>query len=317
MIRHPIVIDCDPGIDDALALLLALSSSQPKVAAVTTVAGNVPVQACTRNALRVLAVACPHDAPPVHQGAAGPVSGAVEDRAFHVHGQDGLGDLDPIRYPDPSGVAVPPPGPDVLVRLARQQPGQLTLVATGPLTNLAQAVRLDREALRLYREIVVMGGAVRVRGNVTRWAEFNIWSDPEALEILLAESLPLVLVPLDVTRQVVLTQDHLKRLPADAPRTRLIRDCTRSYMRFHKEATGVDGCILHDPLALGVALDPSFVGTEVVRLEVVTETGPYRGMTREVLPGAGRGRGGRVQVCTSVDAGRFLEFFLSRLGSEP
>ncbi|MFQ5913415.1 MAG: nucleoside hydrolase [Nitrospinota bacterium] len=314
MPQPKILIDCDPGVDDALALILALSSAETQVLAVTTVAGNAPVEICTRNALRVLAVVRPERAPPVHQGASLPLSGMEVDRAPHIHGKDGLGDLDPSRYPDPQGDPVPPPAPEAIIEWARRSPGELTLVATGPLTNLAAAAEADPEAMRQFREIIVMGGAVRVPGNVTPEAEFNVWSDPEALDALLFKGLALVLVPLDVTRQVILTQRHLQHLPPEDPRTRLISDCTRAYMAFHKRTRGIDGCLLHDPLALGVALDPSFVGMEEVSLEVVTGTSPQRGRTLEVeRPGGGRA-GGRVRVCTSVQAGRFLDFFLSRVG---
>ena len=310
-----ILIDCDPGVDDALALLLALSAPEAEVLAVTTVAGNGPVDICTRNALRVLEVVRPEGAPSVHEGASTPISGVEVERGLHIHGKDGLGNLDPRRYPDPPGGPVPPAAPQAIVQWARRHAGELTLVATGPLTNLAAAVRADREAMRLFREIVVMGGAVRVPGNVTPAAEFNVWSDPEALEALLSEGLPLVLVPLDVTRRVVLAKRHLERLPPDDPRTRLIRDCTRSYMEFHKKAKGIEGCLLHDPLALGVALDHSFVRMEEVYLQVVTGTGADRGRTREADRGGVGGPGGRVRVCASVEAERFLEYFLSRIGS--
>ena len=308
-----LLIDCDPGVDDALALILAFAGADVRAPAVTTVAGNAPVHICTRNALRVLAIACPKDAPPVHQGAAGPLSGIERERALHVHGEDGLGNLDPRRYPDPSAGAVPPPAPEALLHWARRLPGQITLVATGPLTNVATAVRSDPEGMRKLREIIVMGGAVRVPGNVTPHAEFNIWSDPEALEILLAEGIPLVLVPLDVTHQVVLTSRHLDRLAGGDPRTRLIHDCTRGYLELHQASRGLDGCFLHDPLALGVALDPSFVQMEELELQVVTGDAEDRGKTLEAPPGrSGRPRG-RVRVCTAVDAERFIEFFLSRI----
>ncbi|MBI2881668.1 MAG: nucleoside hydrolase [Candidatus Tectomicrobia bacterium] len=313
-----ILMDCDPGVDDALALLLALSSPEAQVLAVTTVAGNAPVEVCTRNALRVLAVAAPLGArrvrPPVYQGASGPLAGIEGERASHIHGEDGLGDVDPRRYPDPPESPVPPPAPEALLRWARRSPGELTLVATGPLTNVAIAAQADPEGARLFRRIVVMGGAVRAPGNVTPGAEFNAWSDPEALEVLLAQDLPLILVPLDVTRQVVLTKRHLDRLPRDDPRARLVRDCTRAYMDFHRKARGIDGCFLHDPLALGVALDPSFVRMEEMYLQVVTGTGRERGRTREAPSRRGGGPGGRVRVCTAVEAERFLDFFLSRLG---
>ncbi|MDP6484745.1 MAG: nucleoside hydrolase, partial [Nitrospinota bacterium] len=159
-----LLIDCDPGVDDALALILAFAGADVRAPAVTTVAGNAPVHISTRNALRVLAIACPQDAPPVHQGAAGPLSGIERDRALHVHGEDGLGNLDPRRYPDPSAGPVPPPAPEAILHWARRLPDEITLVATGPLTNVAAAVRSDPEGMRKLRGIVIMGGAVRVPG---------------------------------------------------------------------------------------------------------------------------------------------------------
>ncbi|MFQ5691595.1 MAG: nucleoside hydrolase, partial [Nitrospinota bacterium] len=265
-----VLLDCDPGVDDALTILLALLSPETDLLAVTTVAGNAPVERCTANALRVLAAVLPEGGPPVHQGAAVPLSGVEVERALHIHGKDGLGDLDSRRYPDPRSGPLPPSAPDALLEWARRRPDEVTLVATGPLTNLAVAARADPEGMRRFREIVAMGGALRVPGNVTPAAEFNVWSDPEALEVLLAAALPLILVPLDMTRQVVLTKRHIDRLPSGRPSARLVRDCTGGYIDFHREARGIDGCFLHDPLALGVALDPSFVRMEEVRLRVVT-----------------------------------------------
>ena len=303
------LMDCDPGVDDALALILALGHPNTRLLAITTVAGNAPLEACTRNALRVLEAVSPQPAPPVHEGAAAPIDGNVRERALHVHGEDGLGDLAPTVYPEPADGPVPPSASEAILQYADGSLGEVTLVATGPLTNLALAARENPERLHLFREIVVMGGAVRVPGNVTPHAEFNIWSDPEALAILLALGVSLLLVPLDVTMQVVLTPDHLERLPPQNPRARLVLDCTRGYMAFHNKTRGVDGCFLHDPLALGVAIDSSFVEMEEVHLDVATSESEMRGKTFETSPD----RGHPARICTGVDADRFLDFFLDRI----
>ena len=301
------LMDCDPGVDDALALILALGHPNTRLLAITTVAGNARLEACTRNALRVLEAASPQPAPPVHEGAAAPIGGNARERALHVHGEDGLGDLAPTVYPEPADGPVPPSASEAILQYADGSLGEVTLVATGPLTNLALAARENPERLHLFREIV--GGAVRVPGNVTPHAEFNIWSDPEALAILLALGVSLLLVPLDVTMQVVLTPDHLERLPPQNPRARLVLDCTRGYMAFHNKTRGVDGCFLHDPLALGVAIDSSFVEMEEVYLDVATSESEMRGKTFETSPD----RGHPARICTGVDADRFLDFFLDRI----
>jgi inosine-uridine nucleoside N-ribohydrolase len=300
----PLVIDTDPGIDDALALLLAFGSPSCTVETITTVAGNVEVPLCTANARRVVAAARPGVAPLIVQGAARPLARPLVT-AGHYHGVDGLGEAFPPA-PDAGDQAEPggePRAPRALVEMARRHGRMLTVVAIGPLTNIALAIAHDAAAMREIGRLVVMGGAVDVPGNVTTTAEFNMHVDPEAAARVLAAGLPLDLVPLDVTRRVILARAELDAALARAPRplAEFVRAFTRFAFRMDEQA-GEGGITLHDPLALGVALDPSLVTFERVRLTI----GPG-GETRRA------GGLSNCRVAVAVDRDRFVSDFLERL----
>jgi purine nucleosidase/pyrimidine-specific ribonucleoside hydrolase len=295
--RHAL-IDTDPGIDDALALLLAWGSPEWRVDVVTTVAGNVSLDAGTLNVFRLLDLRRPQPAPLVATGAAQPLARPLKTAPYH--GADGLGDL-----PDwpPVQVRTATDAPRVIVDTARGHASDLTIVALGPLTNLALAVELDAAAIRGAARVVAMGGAVDVPGNVTPDAEFNAHVDPEALARVLEARVSLDLVPLDATRQALLERPALEAALARAPGP--LADRVRRFTAYALRidlAHGKRGMDLHDPLAIGVALDPTLVQWEPVRLAV----GPD-GQTRRA-PGEPNCRFARV-----VDARRFLEMFLARL----
>jgi purine nucleosidase/pyrimidine-specific ribonucleoside hydrolase len=312
------LIDTDPGIDDALAILLALSSPGVTVEALTTVAGNVPVDQATENACRIAALARPAGGLRVARGADAPLRGSLVT-AGHVHGDDGLGNLHRLvepdgrpRYPRPALALEMQAGADLILETARRLGRELVVIALGPLTNLAVAVARDRAALAGVGRIVVMGGAIGVPGNVTAAAEFNFYVDPDAAAAVFAAGLPLEVVPLDVTRQAVLAQSELaRRLERCAtPIARFIDDFT-----VHGFAFGQGGITLHDPLAVGIALDPSLAGFEPLRVEVETEGRVTRGMSladRRVLP-PGRAPHPNCRAAMTVDAPRFVQLFLDRL----
>jgi len=327
-VSTPIVIDCDPGHDDAIAILLALASPEVRIETVTVVAGNVPVDLAAANARRILAVAAPTPMPPVIRGAEAPLKRSLVT-AGHVHGQDGLGNLDRfvdrggrLRYPEP-----PPPKPPSMVEarsaaeailetVDRWGP-ELTVVALGPLTNLAAAAALDARRLARAGRVVVMGGAVTVAGNVTPAAEFNFFVDPEAAAQVLEAGLAVELIPLDVTRRVVLAQavltERLRRCPDDRI-ARFILDFTLHGFAFGASQEG-GGIVLHDPLAMAVALDPSLVTFEPMSVEVECEGKLTRGLSladRRAIS-SHRKRVPSCRVAMDVDADAVLRLFLERL----
>jgi inosine-uridine nucleoside N-ribohydrolase len=316
----PILIDTDPGIDDALAILLALASPEVSVEAVTTVAGNVEVHLGTANAFRILDVARPARRPRMAQGAAGPLVGQLVTAA-HFHGDDGLGNLGRLRrpdgqprYPEPVHTLEMLDGADLILETADRFEGRLVIVALGPLTNVARALERDRGRLAKAARIVVMGGAVAVPGNVTPAAEFNIHVDPEAASAVFASGLPIELVPLDVTRQVVLTSSDLARALGrhGGPTARFIEDFTAHGFDFETER-GDGKMALHDPLAVGVALDPSLVTFEPLHIAVECEGRLTRGMTVADRRPHRAGPAPTCRAALAVDGPRFMRLFLERV----
>jgi inosine-uridine nucleoside N-ribohydrolase len=317
-----LLIDTDPGIDDALALLLALSSPDVCVEAITTVAGNVPVDRAAANVFRILDAADPRPMPRVARGAEAPLKRALVT-AGHVHGEDGLGNLDRFvepdgrpRYPRRSHALEMQDAADVILEMAGRFGEALTVVALAPLTNLALALARDPRRVRRVGRVVVMGGAIAAPGNTTPAAEYNFYVDPEAAAAVFEAHLPLEVVPLDVTRQVVLTQAELtRRLEASAsPVARFVADFTLHGFAFGTER-GDGGVVLHDPLAMGVALDPTLVGFELSHVEVECEGRLTRGLSladrRPIAPH--RKRRPNCRVAATVDTPRFLRLFLDRL----
>jgi inosine-uridine nucleoside N-ribohydrolase len=296
----PTIIDTDPGIDDALALFYAWGSPELAVEALTTVAGNVPLALATANAWRLTAVRRPTLVPNLAAGAAAPLRRPLRT-ATEYHGQDGLGDVG--GWPAAPANPAPADAIDVLIDLAYRHEQRMLLVAIGPLTNLALVHERDATALRGIGRIVVMGGAVDVRGNITRDAEFNIHVDPDAARIVFDAGLPIDLVPLDATRQAVLRRAELEAALARRPgplADRILAFTAHGFRQQQEE--GLPGFTLHDPLAIGAAIDPTFVGWEPMRITI----GPD-GETRRAA-GAPNCR-----VAKRVDRDRFIRAFLDRL----
>jgi len=296
----PILIDTDPGIDDALALLFAWNSPEIQVEAITTVAGNVSLDAASTNLQRLLALRRPHPSPVVAAGAAGPLARALTT-ATRYHGEDGLGDLPD--WPAVERLPTAPGAVDVIVDAARRHGRDLTIVALGPLTNLALALKVDAAALGRAGRVVAMGGAVDVPGNVTPTAEFNMSVDPEAAHRVLAAGLMLDIVPLDATRQAVLPRAGMRATLARSPgpiAARVQAFSERGFRIAHSD--GEQGMALHDPLAVGLAIDPSLAKWEAVRLAI--------GPDGETLRAGGAPN---CRVAKGVESDRFIRLFLDRL----
>jgi inosine-uridine nucleoside N-ribohydrolase len=296
----PIILDVDTGLDDALALTLAVRTPQVDLQAVTTLAGNVNVWKATANTLAVLDHLGADDVP-VHRGASRPLVEPPFD-ASDIHGVTGLGDARLAESTREIGVDR---GPAAIIRLAKQRPGELTLVCTGPLTNLAIALNVEPDLKHLLKQVVIMGGAYRIPGNTRPWAEFNILLDPDAAQQVFQAGFPdLLAIGLDVSHQTVLSRRHFEQLAAsDHPEAHFVSQI----VRFTFVGRQRDVFYLHDPLALGVGIDASIVSTETGCVDVVTE-GPERGRTLFV-PGQGS-----TTVAFGVDAARFVDMFGDALG---
>ena len=310
----PLILDVDTGIDDAFALIYALGRPDAQLIGVSAVVGNVSLAAATRNTRAVLALAGRPDIP-VWPGAAAPLLGGASD-ASDIHGETGLGYAvlpEPAPAPDAAHAV------DAILAASREHAGRLALVATGPLTNIALAVARDPELPRRLARFVAMGGAFREGGNVTAAAEFNIWHDPEAAEIVCREfsqdgAAPATLVGLDVTRRCVLTEadlDALAQSVAAAPNgpalTSFLRDAGRHYFELMETRGRPRAIVMHDPLAVAVALDPGLVRTQAVPVVVETRGQHTRGLTLADF----RGTPGRIGVALEVEAERFRNDYLA------
>ena len=316
---RPVAIDTDPGVDDALALMLALRSPEISVELITTVAGNVPLDATTYNARRLLTLIRPAHLPVLARGCAKPLRRKLWT-ATEVHGNDGLGGLTRIRDADGSKL-LPEGGPPAksngvhrLVELARRHGASLTVIALGPLTNIARALRRAPQIMRGIDRLVIMGGAIDVPGNVTPTAEFNIFVDPQAAAEVVASGMRITLIPLDVTRRVRLTRAHLRE-HLGTSRSRLARAIRHLTHDLLTRRDGVAGFPMHDPLAVAVAIDASLVGTERLRLAVETEGTVSIGQTVADRRSAAKRSFDApvVEVATAVDGERALRLLAQRV----
>jgi inosine-uridine nucleoside N-ribohydrolase len=299
----PVLLDCDPGHDDAIAILLALASPEVELRGITTVAGNQTLEKTTRNALVVLELAGRADVP-VCAGAAKPL---VRDlrTAPRVHGESGLDGPD---VADPAARALEQ---DASAFLAERLAPGVVLVATGPLTNVATllAERPDARPERL----VWMGGAI-AEGNVTPAAEFNAFVDPEAATRVFASGVDVTMVGLDVTHRALLTAAHAERLRAAGRVGAFVAELHSFFSAFHRERYGWEGAPIHDAMAVGHVIDPTLLETVHVNVEVETRSAFCDGRT-VVDRWAATDRPPNAHVAVDVDADRFLELLSSRLES--
>jgi uridine nucleosidase len=305
-----IIIDTDPGVDDTMAILFALSSPELDLLGLTAVFGNGQVAQLAQNAIHVLDVAGRPDIP-VAKGASRPLARAYRASGEAVHGDDGLGN---IFLPPPRRAPLDIPAAQFIVETVMRQPGEVTLIAVGPLTNVALAVRLEPRLVSAVKQVIIMGGAAFCRGNISAVAEANIYNDPEAARIVFEAGWPLTMVGLDVTSRTVMTARYLAELgQLGNVRTDFIARIIPFYLNFYREYEKLDGIFTHDPSAIAYALDPSLF--TILRAPVFVETqGQCAGQTVADLRHQWITEP-VIDICTEVDSARLLELFKARLSA--
>lgn len=279
----PAILDMDPGVDDALAIILAVKSGLLDIKAITICGGNVSRDQCALNALKTLQIAGASPEPPVSRGASRPLR-RTPFRASGIHGPDGLGGIKD-RYPDPPLTALDSrPATDVILDTIRNQPisAPLSIIVTGPLTNIAHAISEDADTMRKVERIWWMGGSYTKPGNISPVAEFNAFCDPEAAHEVLTFGVPMTVVGLDACMQCPLKSEELEQIVnyKKSGLSKFAWDITKMYMDFYRINENFHGCYLHDPLAVGIAIWPDLITkSEEHHVEVITVEGSTQGMT--------------------------------------
>jgi purine nucleosidase len=308
------ILDVDTGIDDAMAILYALNRPGIRLEALTTTFGNTDVDRATANTLRILELAGRPDIP-VARGPGRSLLKPFVKGAVHVHGDNGLGD---IVLPEPKIKAVAEHASDLMIRMARENPGEITLCPVGPITNVAIALAKEPDVAPLFKEIVVMGSTIfhpGIQGIATPIADANFWNDPEAAEIVLRSGAKITLVGMDVTMKVLLTKPMREEIAREGGRVgetmmRISEFYVRSYETMHP---GIAGCGLHDPLAVAIAEDPTLARMEPMCVDIELSGALTRGATiadrrRSVAP-----ERRNANVCLEVDGDRFSKRFVEAM----
>jgi inosine-uridine nucleoside N-ribohydrolase len=277
-----VIIDTDPGVDDALALLLAMRSPELKIEAITPVAGNVPLDLTLPNALRMVEIAGRTDIP-VAAGARAPLMRRLVT-ASYAHGENGLGGA---VFPEPTTKPVATPAAEIIRQIVRKYPGEVTLITIGPLTNIATALNADPDLAGMVRALVMMGGSLS-GGNITPAAEFNVYVDPEAARIVFQSGIPVTMVGLDVTRRTSLTDEHVRTLEAaQNPVSQAAAKIGRNAINHNRERGYLVGPNMHDSLAVAGFLDPAILKLQDYYVDVETMGELTAGETLGYSPVAG------------------------------
>ena len=304
------ILDVDTGIDDAMAILYALKRPGIKLEALTTTFGNTDIDTATRNTLAILELAGRGDIP-VARGTGRSLLKPFVKGASHVHGENGLGE---VALPGPGGRAVQEHASDLIIRMARENPGAITLCPVGPITNVALALAKAPEIATLLKRIVVMGSTIfhpGIQGISSPMADANFWNDPEAAQIVLRSGANITLVGMDVTMKVLLTAKMREAIATrggtlGAKMMEIAEFYVASYARMYP---GIDGCGLHDPLAVAIAEDPSLAKAEFMSVDIELAGALTRGQTVSDRRRTAIDRR-NAEVCLGVDADRFAQRFV-------
>jgi len=303
--RKTVIINTDPGYDDAMALMLALKSKELEVLAVTTTAGNSTIENTTRNAQYILSLLNAEHVS-LFSGAEKPLERDLD--VAKVTGKSGLEGIDPSNEPILTGDAV-----DQLLSLVERRPYEITLLSLGPLTNIAQAILRAPEIMAQVKELVAMGGALRVPGNKNRVAEYNIFVDPEAADVVLKSALKTTLVPLDACNQVWMGIDHFQQI-VDAQLRGFLLTMANHYMRNIATKAGEKKALMYDPLTVYYLLNPAACSVEELDVVIETKGDVTRGMTVADLRANAR-TNPNVKVVSSIDPDHFISDFIRVVNS--
>lgn len=304
MAPQKLIIDTDPGVDDAMAILFACSHPDLELVGLTSIFGNVTIDVATRNALVLTELAGANV--PVAEGAGTPLVQTPRPVAAEVHGAEGFGHVPAIT---PDGTPHGQTAAEFICDTVMAHPGEIVLCPIGPLTNLAAALDLNPQIAGKVKSVTIMGGSVWAGGNATPHAEANIWQDPHAAETVLAAPWPVTLVGLDVTHKVICTNTQFSDLAKSAPKHGgFLNDISQFYFKFHDEVDGFYGCYMHDPSAVISILHPELFTTTDHPVKV--EVGGEQAGRTVICEDPGRPQ---IKVCREVDADRVKQVFLSTI----
>ena len=300
-----LIIDTDPGVDDAMAIHYAFAHPDLDVLALTSIFGNVWVEQATRNAL-VLAEQAAYPCL-VAEGESQPLVMPPNPPSHYVHGDEGFGDLPAMT---PKGNPDPRPAHELIADYCRQYPGEVVLAPVGPLTNIAKLLEHDPGITRYVKKVVIMGGAVRCPGNVSNYAEANIWNDPHAADRVFAADWPIELIGLDITQKIKCHPEHFEEIAHQSPKIGgFLRDISSFYIKFYHSVIGEYVCLMHDPTAIIAITNPDLITYEEIPLEVVLE-GEAIGQTRPSKDATRRS----VRVAMAADGEKIRNTYLDICG---
>ncbi len=305
-----IILDTDPGIDDALAILLLAASPEISIEAITVTHGNTTVDKCAKNALQI-AELCNLVSVPIARGASEPLVKSLSV-AEETHGDGGLGYA---VLPEPTLKLTKLPAVELIINLIHKHPGEITLLCIGPMTNLALAILRDPSIVPLIKNVVSMGGTIHAPGNATPSSEYNVFCDPHAFDVVIRAGLKFTLVPLDVTYECLFQKRHMERIQSKNPAVqKFIDDSTRFYMEFHDEYQSIEGCAINDPLAAALLIKPDLV--EYFDYHVSVELkGDHNVAKTSADHFKAMGKATNANVAMKVNVEAFMDFFIERVNT--
>lgn len=303
-----VILDTDPGIDDALAFILLKAMPEVELQAITVTHGNTSVEKCTTNALKLVELLGMQEIP-VAMGADQPLVKALSV-AEETHGDTGLGHA---VLPSPTTTVVANNAANLIIEIVNANPGEITILCIGPVTNLALALLKEPSLRKKIKNVVSMAGTIHYPGNATPSSEYNVFCDPESFDILLRSGIDLTIVPLDVTYQCLFTKDHVARLQGAREDIRNFIDrSTAFYMEFHAEYQGIQGCAINDPLAAAILVKPELVTFRDYYVDIELH-GEFTTAKISADHFSATGNRPNAKVAMEVNVSGFMDFFIERV----